>query len=260
MGNYRTFPTDSNDTSLEYYQAVTGTGGTGGSFLINTHVPIAINRRNLLGLLGNQDRGVKYQLRTNVAASTAIYSTAPTTLQAFTINRTYESYSVPSPQGAYGPQQVVPDGFGTLHFLTQTVDSAPPAASSTVNHYMRRIGNMWRWVALVWRVDTRALGQTNVTRVSLKIGDTDVYNEPYYYRRAIMWERYGFRPPVGVACYDFIHDFLPFAGDEWGDDWMNTSQVNTAQFIVTYGSGVTGTPTLTFVTDDLALVGQPLGS
>ena len=264
MRNYSNTPLDSNqiDASAanEFYSATTGAGATGGSFTTNLRVPIAINRRNLLGLLGNQDRGVKYQLRTNVNSSANIYGVAPTAAGAFTIEKIYESYTVPAPVGAYGPQQFIPDGFGTIHFLTQNVSEAVPAASATLNHYLRRIGNMWRWVGLIIRGNTRALGQANTTRLQMKIGDTDFYNEPYWYRRAVMYDRYGTRPPAGVLIYDFIHDFLPFAGGELGDDWVNTKDVNTAQFIITYGAGIVAGSTLTFLTDDLALVGQPLGS
>lgn len=264
MGNYKTTYLDATfnilDTSSEFFSAVTGAGGTGGSFTTNLRVPVAINRRSLLGLLGNQDRGVKYQLRTNINNTASIYGTPPTTPGAFTLQKVYESYSVPSPVGAYGPQQWQPDGFGTLHFLTKNVSEAVPAASATLNHFLRRIGNMWRWVAVVVRANTRALGQTNTTRIQLKIGDMDVYNEPFFYRRAVSAERYGFRPDPGILYYDFMHDFLPFAGGELGDDWINTKDVNTAQFIVTYGSGVVGGGGVTFITDDLALVGQPLGS
>lgn len=246
--------------TTELFQAVAGGGGTGGSIFFSLRVPLGINRRSLLGMLGNQDRGVKYQLRNNVAGSASIYSTAPTTLQAFTIAKQYESFAVPAPVGAYGPQEYIPPQFGTLHFLTKNVSEAVPAASVTLNHYLRRIGNMWRFVILKFALNTRALGNTNVTRLQLKIGDTDFFNESYGYRRWVMYCRYGFRWPSGVLCYDWLHDFLPFAGGELGDDYVNTKDVNTGQFIITYGSGVTGTPSLTFITDDLAMVGQPLGS
>lgn len=264
MRNYATFYPDPTfniiDTSTEFFSAITGAVATGGSFNINTRIPIAINRRNLLGLLGNQDRGVKYQLRSNVASTAAIYGTAPTAPGAFTIQKHYESYAVPSPVGAYGAQQYIPDGFGTIHFLTQNVSEAVPAASVTLNHYMRRIGNMWRWVALVIRGNTRALGQANTARIQMKVGDTDFYNEQYYYRRLLMAERFGFKLPPGVLVYDFIHDFLPFAGAEMGDDWVNTKDVNTAQFLITYLAGIVAGGSLTFISDDLALVGQPIGS
>lgn len=244
----------------ELYTETAGSGGTGGSFLFSLRVPLGINANNLLGMLGNQDRGVKYQLRTNVAGSAQIYGTAPTALQAFTINKQYESFAVPAPVGAYGPQAYIPPQFGTLHFGTKNVSEGIPAASGTVNHYLRRIGNMWRFVILKFNLNTRVLGNTNVTRLQLKIGDTDFFNESYAYRRWTMYCRYGFRWPSGVLIYDWIHDNLPFAGGEFGEDYVNTKDVNTAQFIITYGSGVTGSPQLTFITDDLAMVGQPLGS
>ena len=264
MRNYANFGLDSTmnivDTTDEYFSAVTGAGATGGSVLLNEEVPLGINRRNLLGLLGNQDRGVRYQLRDNINSTGQIYSTAPTNPGAFTLERIYESYAVPSPVGAYGPQQWTPDGFGTIHWLTKNVSEAVPAANVTLNHFVRRLGNMWRFVVLVIRANTRALGQTSVSTISLKMGDTDFYNEPYWFRRQLMAKRYGFRFPSGVLVYEMMHDFLPFAGGELGDDWINTKDVNTGQFTLTYNGNVQAGGSLTFITDDLAMVGQPIGS
>ncbi|MGH7955070.1 MAG: hypothetical protein ACREOZ_03835, partial [Gloeomargaritales cyanobacterium] len=159
MRNYANVALDANQNILigdnasgEFYSATAGVGaGLGGSLLINLDVPIAINRRNLLGLLGNQDRGIRYQLRTNINSSGQIYATPPTTPGNYTLQKEYESYAVPSPVGAYGPQSWTPDGFGTIHFLTKNVSEAVPAANVTLNHYLRRIGNMWRWAALIFR-------------------------------------------------------------------------------------------------------------
>lgn len=260
------------EASAEIFSTTTGAGATGGSFSFQLRVPAGINRRTLLGILGNQDRSVKYSLRTDVAsgsgaASGPVYTTAPTAFGALTIGRFYENYSVPPANGPAGPQAIFPDGFGTLSFLTSTIDSAAPSGGSTVNHYLRRIGNTIRYIILVFRINgIRATITGNTappTRIQLKIGDTDIVNESWRYRRGEMFRRFGasFDAVPGVLVYDAMHDFVPGAGNELGMDWFNTQNVNTAQFLITYPASFGSTAnTLKFITSDLALVGQPVGS
>ncbi len=242
---------------------VTGAGATGGSFTFLLRVPLGINRRTLIGILGNQDRSIKYSLRTDVAPSSFIYSTPPTNAGAYTIQKLYENYSVPSPTGPGGTQEVIPATYGSLSFLTATRSENPPSGGSTVNHYIRRTGNTVRYYILVFRLNgSRANAETNApSRIHLKVGDTDVFNETYRYRRALMFERYGFDFPSGVLVYDTIHDFTAGAGYELGDDWWSTQAVANGQFQVTYPAGFGNTNnSLEFITNDMSLTGQTLAA
>lgn len=258
------------EASTEIFAATTGAGATGGSFSYQLRVPAAINRKTLLALLGNQDRSVKFTLRNDFASGSAsaagpIYTTAPTTPGSQVVNKIYENYAVPPGVGPNGPQEIFPMGFGTLSFLTQTTSDSLPTGGATVNHYLRRIGNTIRYIILVFRINgIRATVNTvanNPSRIQLKIGDTDFFNESWRYRRGEMFRRFGFDWPNGVLIYDTMHDFVPGAGNELGTDWWNTQNVNTAQFQVAYPAGFGSTNnSLQFITSDLALVGQPVGS
>lgn len=244
-------------TNTQLYNLVTGAGATGGSFAGTLRVPVATNRRDLLGLVGNQDRSQSYELRTDINASGSVYTTAPTTLPPFTLAKMYESYSVPLGRSATGARQdQLPAHYGSLHFLTRTRSEAAPAGGSSVQHYLRRIGNTIRWMALVFRANgSRATAETNApSKIIFKVGDETLFNEPYWYRRALMFERFGFDFPSGVLVYDTIHDFLPGAGNEMGDDYYHTALVQSAQFEVTYPAGFGSTNnSLTLITDDLIL-------
>lgn len=230
-------------------------GGTGGSFTQFFDYAIGINRRNLLGVVGNQDRAIKYTLRTDINASSAVYTTAPTTLPTFVLEKYYESYSVPLPVGPNGvKQQVLPPGYGTLHFTTVTTSDALPSGGSTVNHYLRRIGNTIRCIALVFRSNgTRANAEANPpTLITFKTGDDTIFTETWAYRKALMYERYGFDFPAGVLVYDAMHDFDNGAGFEIGDDYYHTQALVNAQFMVAYPAGFGSTSnSLTILTDDL---------
>ncbi len=253
------------------FAATAGAGATGGSMSFAVRVPAGINRQSLLGILGNQDRSVKYQLRTDLAAGTAsatgpIYTTAPTAAPGSvipTITRVYENYAVPPRTAPNGLEnQLIPDGFGSLCYLTSTLSEAAPLGGSTVTHYLRRLGNTSRYLILIFRSNnSRATAEANApTRISLKISDAVVYTESYRYRRWVMQERYGFDFPNGILVYDFMHDAVPGAGAERGMDWMNLQNTNLMQFEITYPAGFGSTAnSLKIVTSDVAFVGQTVG-
>jgi hypothetical protein len=237
---------------------VTGAVATGGSFTQFFDLAVGINRRNLLGVVGNQDRAIKYTLRTDINASAAIYATPPTTLPTYVLEKYYESYSVPLPVGPNGvQQQVLPPGYGTLHFTTVTTSDAAPSGGSTVNHYLRRIGNTIRYIILVFRsgggATPRATAEANSpTLVTFKAGDDTIFTETWAYRKALMYERYGFDWPSGVLVYDTMHDFDNTAGFEVGDDYYHTQALVNAQFQVAYPAGYGSVSnSLTIITDDL---------
>lgn len=248
--------------SSQYISTTPGAGATGGSFETWLRVPIAINRRDLLGIVANQDRAQKYRLRSDVAASSVVYGTGPTAVPNVVIERFYENYSVPLPTGPNGEnQQIVPDSFGTLSFLTSTTAAEAPNGAGTVNHFLRRIGNTVRWIALIWRINgSRVSVETaanNPTSVRFRVGEDQIFIESYRYRRTRMFEQWGFDFPAGVLVYDAIHDFSAAAGMELGDDYYATQALVNAQFEVVYPAGFGSTNnTLRFLTSDLMYV-QP---
>jgi hypothetical protein len=219
------------------------TANAGGNFRFPLRVKIAANRRDLLGLLGNQDRSQKYQLRTDIAASTVIFSTAPSSLPALAINKIYEEYSIPLPTAPDGtPQEVFPASFGTMLYHTRQTAAANPSNGGQVSHFLQRIGNTIHFLQLIFRsatastsTPTRGNADANPpTAISLKLGEDVVYRENWTYRRSLMFERLGFDSFRGVILYDWIHDFGPFAGFELGDDLIHTEALVNAQFLVTY--------------------------
>ena len=235
----------------------TGAVGAGGSFRTHIKVPVGISRRTLLGILGNQDRGQAYILRANLNNSTLIYSTPPTSQPTVTINRHYESYVVPNPVNDVGQaQQVVPPFYGVIPYLTKSVSPNPPTGGQTTNHFLQRINTTFRGLLLILRSNgTRATAEANLpTNMQLKIGNQSIFNELPAYRRAIMFDRYGFDAPAGLFMYDFLHDFGNKAGAELGNDWYWTQQLTEAQFSITYPAGFGSTNnSLTIITSDMTV-------
>lgn len=243
------------DTTI--WQKVTGAGATGGSFRFHLYVPLAINRRSLIGVVGNQDQAVKFSLRTDLAASTAVYSTAPTALGSVNIKRTYENYAVPQPVNAEGDaQEQLPPYWGALHFGTQSVNAYLPTGGSKINHYLPRIQNTIRVLVLVLRSNgSRATAEANLpTEISFLLGDTNIFTEDVNYRRRVMLDRFGFDALAGVIAYDFITDIWLRAGAELGYDYLWANGLPNARFDLTYPSGFGSTNnSLTIITDDLVV-------
>lgn len=249
-------PDGSSDTNI--YNKVTGAGATGGTFKFWLPVPVGTNRRDLLGLLGNQDRAQKYSVRSDVAASASIYSTPPTTLAPVNINRWYDSYAIPQERNSAGaPQQRLPDKYRVLHFSTQNVNPTPPTGGSVIQHPIARLGNTIRSIGLVFRQNaSRTSAEANMpTKIVFRLGDTVIFSESTAMRRRLMYERYGFTAADnGVLWYDFMTDFINIAGGEFGDDYMWTAGITSGQFEITYPSGMGSTNnSLTILTDDLVV-------
>lgn len=248
---------DATATDTLVYERVTGAVGRGGSFHLHYHVPIGLSQRTLLGLLGNQDRAQKYSLRTNFNTTGNIYTTAPTTPGSITIDRHYLNYAVPAPTNAQGvPQQIMPDKFGVLSFLTRFVSPSPPTSSTTVNHYLARLGNTIRLLILVFRDGNGTAARTDAeanlpTSIRFLLGDTPLFSETPGIRRKLMWDRYRVNAPAGVFVYDFITDILNVAGNELGDDYIFSNGLVNAQYEITYPAGWAANSSLTIITSDL---------
>lgn len=238
-----------------YSALTTGAGATAGSGAFPLRLPMAINDRNYIGLMGNQDRATKYNLNTNLAGSASVYSTAPTTLPTATITRHYGYLPVPPSQAADGrQQQQIPDYYGIIHYLTTVRNQAAPAGASSVNHYLTNLANAVRVMILVFRANgSRATANANLpTELDFFLGTDLIFQETAQERRRIMYSRYGFDAPSGVLVYDFIHDFGLNAGAEIGDQYVYLGNISEAQFKISYPTGFGSTNnSLEIITDAL---------
>lgn len=248
----------SSDTNV-YSALSTGTGTAAGTGQFRLRVPFAINERNYWGLLGNQDRATRYNLRTDIAGTGSIYTTAPTVLPTFQLNRFYGWLPVPSAKSPDGrAQEQIPPTYGIIHYLTAVKSDALPTASSVVNHYIRNLSNAVRMFILVFRQGSGSTPRSSAngalpTQIDFVLGTDVLWSESAAERRAIMWNRYGFDAPNGVLVYDMLHDFGMFSGYELGDHYVYLGNIAEAQFRCTYPSSFTASASnsLTIITDSL---------
>lgn len=237
--------------------AVSGSGPNGGTFNFALRVPVANNRREMIGALGNQDRAQQYFLKIILAAIATIYSTSPTTVPAVTISKHYESYTVPARQAANGqPQVQAPPWYGSIRQSTRTISEAVPTGGSQIPHFVRRIANTVRYHALVMRSNgSRITAAANLpTAINLQVGDEPIYSENVQYRQQRNFEIHGQVLPPGVLFYDNIHDFWPGAGGELGYDYWYTQIVQNMKYLISWPAGFGSTNnSLEFITDDMIL-------
>lgn len=266
---------DSGITSI--YNIVPGSGADAGTFAVQIRVPIALNRRELIGLLSNQDRGNTFGLFTNIAGSAALYGTAPTALPTVTLERHIESYTIPLPQAPIpgGPdQEQMPPLYGTVPLLTRTLSEAAPAPGQ-VNHFVRRLGNTIRAVAVVGRSGSGStprltFSQNAPTAITLKVGDEIMFQEGGSQTAGVMagigprlqygWERFGQRVPNGIYIFGWNHDYWPGAGAELGNDWIYSQVLSTLQLLSTYPAGIGSTQnSLEFHVADMVMIAPSRG-
>lgn len=219
-------------------------GDPNGNFAFTLDIPIALNRRTLSAMLGNQSKSTVYTLANNVAAGTGstsgpVFTTAPVggTAPTLLINGSLHNYTIP-PQGA----QPLPADYGKLHRLSQATSPQAPTSGGQIEHQITQIGRQIRGMVLVYRsvnntgVATRANVETATpTMLELQLGDTGVYKESWTSRRAEMFRQFGFQWPVGTLAYaDGLCDFAPGAGAEAGNAYWNTSSLSSGTITVTY--------------------------
>lgn len=238
-----------------------GGGATGGSFNGMIRYNIGTGTLDLVGVAPNQSRTVKYTITEIIGPATNAYTVAPTTepVGGFSINRFYINYAVPNPQSPNGAKQgVFPDMYGVIHRQTSAQLEAP-AASSTITHTMRQIGNTIRSIALINRYNNTGTGRavaegTPPTQLVLKAGSATLYQESWRLRKEMNLRQYGFDMPNGVVIYNWTHDVDTKAGEEEGLDWLHTQQLSDLHFEIAHSAAVGAGPSLVAITDELLRV------
>ena len=112
------------------YSAITGAGGTGGSFTFMLVIPLELVQRDGLGSLVNKNTAVPFKVKLRLAASATPYGTAPTTPGSVRVRMIQDNW--------WEPERSDPKG----HPLSPT----PPQVNTTQfwnsNSYALNAGNV----------------------------------------------------------------------------------------------------------------------
>ena len=118
-GAFRSQGQQMDPRSDQYFNLTSGSGGTGGSFSFRLFIPVEIDQSQAFCAIPNLAANKSYQINIQLNASTAVYSTAPTTAGSYTITVINHYWSQPAALNAVGvPQQIAPVGVGSVN-LTQ---------------------------------------------------------------------------------------------------------------------------------------------
>ena len=231
-----------------------------GSFKFILNIPVALNHRNLVGLLGNQDRGLTYRLTTDVAPLDRIYDANPPQSLVLKLTRVYRNYAKPATTNANGAGQAqYPAQYGIIRYLTEAVNPTAPAGGVT-EFFFNRLGNTIRQMNVVLRLNgSRADAEAALpTALSLTVGDIPWYsNVPLESIREMNRRRFGFDAPDGVITLDFTLDALGNeSGNELGDQYVYTQGLTSGSTKLTLDLPAAwnrGTNQLLIVTDDMVI-------
>jgi hypothetical protein len=149
-GNFRAQAPFCDPRADQYFALTTGSGGTGGSFRFRLFIPIQADPSSAFCALPNLAANKSYLLNVQLAASSAVYSTAPTTAGTYTINIISHYWSQPAAQNAVGvPQQIAPDGVGSV-MLTQLQTISVGGAGDKILQ-LQNVGNVIKSIIFVLR-------------------------------------------------------------------------------------------------------------
>jgi len=193
INKYFAMGTDRRDPLADpNYSVTAGAGATGGSFNFNLDVPFEMDERDGLGALMNMVANSAYAITANLAPTSTLYTTAPTTAPAVTLTWIMEYYSAPAPSsGNSAVQQVAPTPNGSL-VLIQT-QTPIIAANATGKFKLTNVGNVVRALGFIARTAAGVRTETDwPATVDIKwLGDVRFHKTKQNWRKQ-MADEYGY--------------------------------------------------------------------
>lgn len=209
------------------YVATAGSGATGGSFSFILPIPIELIGRDAIASLANGASNTALRVQVSLNASTAIYSTAPTTLAAVRIRAFHDAWQQPPAATAAGqPYAQAPIGAGTFHQITKTNYSYSVGENRIL---LARKGNPIRSLISVFR-NSSAVRVTSTSILGSNLFQlfyegSDLISGTDELHRFRMW----LANPVlaanfdtGVLTMDWASDLDGKVGAELREQWLPT--------------------------------------
>ena len=232
------------------YSVTTGSGSTGGSFHFNLYLPLEISAADSLGAVENRSENSIYRVELTMAASTTVYSTAPSALGSMEVKVIQDAYTEPVAAMSLSGRAIsqAPPSPGTLQYWKQEDDSGI-VASSHSTLITNGIGNGYRNIVLKAvngssvRTDSMypdplelTLGTTRVRNLYFKLWRTKMARD-YQYTSTSADSANG--PENGVRLLNFNKDVGIKPGDEARRRYLRTKTGNTFKLKGTWGSAGT---------------------
>lgn len=246
------------------YKATTGSSGTGGSFQFVLYVPIQAINRDGLGSLQNQSSASTFTLKLTLNTSTAIYSTAPTTL-APVVTKIYEDGWWKG--GKAGADSSPPKAGSTQYWTRGTYNSLNGAQQIQVTQGLGYPIRSLMFMNYDVSDSTRATGDTDFPDpFQMIFKGTSYLNISKVIWKDQMTRDYGYYSTTadtanglenGVYVLPFHKSFINQPGDELPHAYLATNQGDLHQLVASFN----GNSKLYVVVNYMAFVGpQPSGA
>lgn len=244
------FTGQSDAAQSPYYVATAGVGGgLGGSFSFVLRIPCELFPRDGIGALYNGSTASQFKVKVTVAASTAVYSTPPTTLPNVRLRYTSHGYQLAQqlPSGHAFEQE--PPGGPVYNNLTRQVYQFSGAGNLTVP--IVRKGFLYREMLFIIRDASGVRSNSIITNMVVRVDNVDHWNGDLAMFRQITWERNrvvsGALLPAGLAQQSWAHDWDGLTGGETRDQYVPTTPGSIVELrLVASAAG-----SLTILTNDV---------
>lgn len=226
---------------------------------------LMIELRETLCVLANTDARAQYRLRFTIAASTAVFSTAPTTLPTVTVKGSFETWAQPDLEDLLGnPVEPYPEGLVASRFVMHELP-AVNAGNNVIRHSL--VGNEIR--GIVWILRNSVLNGGTGTRVNLTDANAGAIDFRIDNRRLwkmnptqIVEDMNWFYEQIGNGTQArdtgvYVIPRFRDPGRVLGEYWLQTVEQTLLQIEVTgadLGANVPGS--LEIIYDELAVAGN----
>lgn len=225
---------NSNATKSPYYSVTAGVGaGLGGSFSFSLIIPVEIIPRDAAGTLPNGSSNSVTRVRLELAASTLVYTTPPTTLGNVRVRAIERGYVQPSQMSPAGrPYATMPPGAPATF---QQLGAVPYdlATGRNVIPSIRK-GNVIRSLIFVARTAAGVRSDAILSDFTLRIDKVETLQGPYAHARNVTYQRQNLSAaselPTGVFQASFMHEWDGLVGGEVRDLYIPTSPGSLFEF------------------------------
>lgn len=228
----------SSDPALQ--ASYTNTITTQGNFSFVLRIPVEVGAG--VAALPNMNAAQPYRLNFRINASTAVYSTVPTTLPTVRVRAVLESWTAPA-DGTTPPMS------GATQLWSKQVYNINSGSNTT---RLQRVGNTMRALILICRDGSGVRQQSMLPDpITFAFDQRQQHITPRAVRSLYLTERYGYSAvEAGVDPIEYMHDWDGHPGGaELHDLWQVTSQATRLELQGSYASA----GTLTVLTNDLVI-------
>jgi hypothetical protein len=179
-----------------YYSTTPGVGsGLGGSFSFSLKVPLEIDPETAFGSIPSMASNKSLQLGLQIAPTSVVYTTAPTTPPTVQVTAFQEYWSQPNADNGRGIQQATqPNGNNSV--MIWRLDT-PTITAGDKTYKFANVGNVIRQVIFVYRNASNARQDSLIPALHQVIlnNDTMLYKPDLYWQEDLV-QAYGYTSPT----------------------------------------------------------------